>query len=117
MRYDLIRIPLISLYTAALLGPPLSGPYLLTQRPCLDLRCQALTYLLTYEAAMLAAELSHLLHLRFFGERMAYADSFGWAFARRMSSCSACVALSVRTCASFLAMPRLRAERTVFLAR
>ena len=32
------------LYAAALLGPPLPGPYLLTQRPCLDLRCQALTY-------------------------------------------------------------------------
>ena len=60
---------------------------------------------------------SIVLHLRFFGERMAYADSFGWAFARRMSSCSACVALSVRTCASFLAMPRFRAKRTVFLAR
>jgi hypothetical protein len=26
--------------------------YLLTQRPCLDLRCQALTYVLTYVAAM-----------------------------------------------------------------
>ena len=48
MRYDLIRISLISLYAAALLGPPLPGPYLLTQRPCLDLRCQALTYLFTY---------------------------------------------------------------------
>jgi hypothetical protein len=47
MQYDLIRISLISLYAAALLGPPLPGPYLLTQRPCLDLRCQALTYLLT----------------------------------------------------------------------
>ena len=34
-------------YAAALLGPPLPGPYLLTQRPCLDLRCQALTYVLT----------------------------------------------------------------------
>jgi hypothetical protein len=40
------------LYAAALLGPPLPGPYLLTQRPCLDLRCQALTYVLTYVAAM-----------------------------------------------------------------
>ena len=52
------------LYAAALLGPPLPGPYLLTQRPCLDLRCQALTYLLTYEAAMLAAELTRELEER-----------------------------------------------------
>ncbi len=41
MRYDLIRISLISLFKFAaafkLLGPPLPGPYLLTQRPCLDL--------------------------------------------------------------------------------
>ena len=42
---DSIQISLISLYAAALLGPPLPGPYLLTQRPCSDLRCQALTYL------------------------------------------------------------------------
>ena len=42
------------LYAAALLGPPLPGPYLLTQRPCLDLRCQALTYVLTYVAATVA---------------------------------------------------------------
>ena len=40
------------LYAAAFLGPPLPGPYLLTQRPCLDLRCQALTHVLTYVAAM-----------------------------------------------------------------
>ncbi len=52
MRYDLIRISLISLYAAALLGHPLPGPYLLTQRPCLDLRCQAPAYVLTYVAAM-----------------------------------------------------------------
>ena len=65
MRYDLIRISLISLYAAALLGPPLPGPLLkLTQRPCLDLRCLALTYLLTYEAAMLAAELTRELEER-----------------------------------------------------
>ena len=45
---DSIQISLNSiLYAAALLGPPLPGPYLLTQRPCLDLRCQALTYVLT----------------------------------------------------------------------
>ena len=50
---DSIQISLNSiLYAAALLGPPLPGPYLLTQRPCLDLRCQALTYVLTYVAAM-----------------------------------------------------------------
>ena len=46
---DSIQISLNSiLYAAALLGPPLPGPYLLTQRPCLDLRCQALTDLLTW---------------------------------------------------------------------
>ena len=75
------------------------------------------------DVAMFSATFAHfvarsiVLHLRFFGERMAYADNFGWTFTRRMPSCSAFVALSVRTCASFLAMPRLRAERTVFLAR
>ena len=48
---DSIQISLNSiLYAAALLGPPLPGPYLLTQRPCLDLRCQALTYVLTHLA-------------------------------------------------------------------
>ena len=52
-RFLLIRF----LYAAALLGPPLPGPYLLTQRPCLDLRCQALTYVLTYVAAMLVADI------------------------------------------------------------
>ncbi len=47
MQYDLILISLVSLYAAALLGPPLPGPHILTQRPCLNLRCQALlTYLL-----------------------------------------------------------------------
>ena len=51
------RFLLDSLYAAALLGPPLPGPYLLTQRPCLDLRCQALTYVLTYVAAMLVADI------------------------------------------------------------
>ena len=54
-----------------------------------------------------------MLHLRFFGARVAYADSFGWTFARRMASCSACVAHSVRTRTYLLAMPRLRAQRTV----
>ena len=44
------RFLLDSLYAAALLGPPLPGPYLLTQRPCLDLRCQALTYLRSCDA-------------------------------------------------------------------
>ena len=51
------RFLLDSLYAAALLGPPLPGPYLLTQRPCLDLRCQTLTYVLTYVAAMLVADI------------------------------------------------------------
>jgi hypothetical protein len=52
---------------------------------------------------------SVVLHLRFFGARIEYADSFGWTFARRMASCSACVAHSVRARTYLLAMPRLRA--------
>jgi hypothetical protein len=63
---DSIQISLNSiLYAAALLGPPLPGPYLLTQRPCLDLRCQALTYVLTYVAAMHRGDVSDRSDLLF----------------------------------------------------
>ena len=73
--------------------------------------------------AMFLATFAHfvdssvVLHLRFFGARVAYADSFGWTFARGMAGFTACVAHSVRTRTYFLAMPRLRAQRTVIFAR
>ena len=48
--------------------------------------------------AMFLATFAHfvaravVLHMRFVSERLAYAASFGWTFARRMASCSACCA-------------------------
>jgi hypothetical protein len=72
--------------------------------------------------AMFQATFAHfvarviVLLMRFFATRVAYADSFAWAFARGMASCTACAAHSVRTRASFLAMPGLRAQRTVIRA-
>ena len=57
-----------------------------------------------------------VLLMRFFATRVAYADNFGRTFARGMASCTACAAHSVRTRASLLAMPRLRAKRTVIRA-
>ncbi len=55
--------------------------------------------------------------MRFVAARVAYADNFGRTFARGMASCTACAAHSVRTRASLLAMPRLRAHRTIIWAR
>jgi hypothetical protein len=53
-----------------------------------------------------------VLLMRFVAARVAYADSFGWAFARRMAGRTACAAHSIRTRAALLAMPRLRAQRS-----
>ena len=50
--------------------------------------------------------------MRFVAARVVYADSFGWAFARRMAGRTACAAHSIRTRAALLAMPRLRAQRS-----
>jgi len=58
-----------------------------------------------------------VLLMRFVATRVAYADIFRWTFARGMASCTACAAHSVRTRASLLAMPRLRAHRTIISAR
>ncbi len=58
-----------------------------------------------------------VLVMRFFVTRVAYADNFGRTFARGMASCTACAAHSVRTRASVLAMPRLRAHCTIIWAR
>ena len=58
-----------------------------------------------------------VLPMRFVAARVAYADNFGRTFARGMASCTACAAHSVRTRASLLAMPRLRAHRTIIWAR
>ena len=69
------------------------------------------------DVAMFSATFAHfvarsiVLHLRFFGARVDY--SFRWTFARRMASYSACSAHSIWARAYFLAMPRLRAQRTV----
>ena len=50
---DSIQISLNSIcLRSGLAWTSAARPYLLTQRPCLDLRCQALTYVLTYVAAM-----------------------------------------------------------------
>ena len=57
-----------------------------------------------------------VLLMRFVAARVAYADNFGRTFARGMASCTACAAHSVRTRASLLAMPWLRAKRTVIRA-
>jgi hypothetical protein len=54
-----------------------------------------------------------LLHMRFVSTRAAYAESSVWALAHRMASCTACAAHAVWARASLLAMPRLRAQRTV----
>jgi hypothetical protein len=73
------------------------------------------------DVAMFSATFAHfvagsiVLHLRFFSARIHY--SFRWTFARRMASYSACSAHSIWARAYFLAMPRLRAQRTVILAR
>ena len=53
-----------------------------------------------------------VLLMRFVAARVAYADSFGWAFARRMAGRTACAAHSIRTRAALLAMPKLRAQRS-----
>jgi hypothetical protein len=58
-----------------------------------------------------------VLLMRFFAARVSYGDNFGWTFTRGMAGCTACVAHSVWTRAYFLAMPRLRAQRTVIWAR
>jgi hypothetical protein len=58
-----------------------------------------------------------LLHMCFASTRVAYADSSVWAFAGRTATCTACAAHAVWARASLLAMPRLRAQRTVCSAR
>ena len=57
-----------------------------------------------------------VLLMRFVAARVAYADNFGRTFARGMAGCTACAAHSVWTRAYFLAMPGLRAQRTVMRA-
>ena len=72
--------------------------------------------------AMFLATFAHfvaravVLLMRFFATRVAYADNFGRTFARGMAGCTTCAAHSVRTRAKFLAMPWLRAKRTVIRA-